>query len=73
MPRLIFDFPDFETREDFIGWYLDGNGEQDFDSCQEMHDKARVSSKPPEGQKKWDWNINPKAEDVTIRLVPDAD
>lgn len=67
--KLILEFPDDVTRMDFINWYLDGNGEQDFGQMLHEHDKPYVYAGPPEGQPKWDWQTKPDADEYVIRIV----
>lgn len=69
--RLILEFPDDETRMAFVGWYLDGTGEQDFGLTREEGGKPFLYSSPPKGQEQWDWQTKPDDDEYLIRIGPE--
>ena len=38
MARLVIDFPDENIKEEFVGWFVDGGGDQDFDRALDIRD-----------------------------------
>ena len=46
---LVFD--DHDDRESFIGWFLDGGGEQGLNDSREAHDEPYLNTK----SEKTDW------------------
>jgi hypothetical protein len=67
--RLVLEFDDATTRDDFVGWFLDGGGEYQFNEGREERDEPRLAteSRDPE---KWDWQIDPDADEHVILMSP---
>jgi len=68
-PRLVFEFPDDETRMSFVGWYLDGGGEYTWGEGREERGEPWMRNQPPDGRRRWDWQTKPGADEYVIRLV----
>lgn len=45
MKKLTIEFPDEASREEFLGWFMDGGGDSDFMQSCEMHDIAPLGNK----------------------------
>ncbi len=75
--KLTLDFATDEDRNSFIGWFLDGGGEYQFNDTREMHDEPRLDQSGPGGGD-WEWGEDgapgkQKAENYTIELRPYPD
>ena len=71
--KLTLDFESDADRDDFIGWFLDGGGEYEFnEGRRERGDVALDTSGPGGGD--WEWSTPSKAvpvmENYTIELRP---
>ncbi len=42
MKKITIEFPDDEVCEEFIGWFLDGGGDQQFSESCNVHDLGSV-------------------------------
>jgi len=38
MPKIIIEFPDEEIKKEFLGWFLDGGGDQTFENALELRE-----------------------------------
>ena len=66
--KLTLDFATPEDRDSFIGWFLDGGGEQQFNESREMHDEPPLNQAGPGGGN-WEWGEGDRtAENYTIEL-----
>lgn len=72
MKRLVLTFPDSEARAAFVGWFLDGGGDQAFAESQATHNEPPLYSSTPGGEKTWDWQrLGHEADEHVIEMQPE--
>lgn len=71
--KLTLDFATDKDRHEFIGWFLDGGGEQQMNDARELRDEPMLGSNGPGGGD-WEWSTGskavPVADNYTIELRP---
>lgn len=70
---LTLQFANAKDRDDFVAWFLDAGGDQQFGDFRDMHSKPVLNAKPPAPQTLWDWALDPDADNHVIAMTPCVD
>jgi len=74
MKRLVLLFHDSTTRQEFVGWFLDGGGDQNFAESQSLNGSQVLQPETPDSAENWDWQVlGDDADEFVIDMKPVGD
>lgn len=73
MKKLLLIFPTHTDRSAFVGWFLDGGGQQGYqEALAEQSETPALYAVPPDGRDVWDWQrLQLTADEHAIAMVPE--
>lgn len=65
---MVLEFDNAEDRDDFVGWFLDGGGEYQFNDGRDGDGKPTLDTETRVGREDWDWKDDPDGDEHVIRM-----